>query len=175
MGREVLLLIASLSTHDPREIRLDDVLKRLQENRICVSVISVSPEMFVLKQICGKTGGTYSVALNGAHFQELLESHIKPPLCPSDAVVPELILMGFPCQDDQHVEQDKQCFVCPRCNARVREVPGSCPVCDLPLTSGPLLSRSFQHLFPMPALIKTKASGTLQNGRLTCGGCELSM
>merc|ERR1711972_361082 len=78
--REVLFLLASLSTHDPQEPSLDSVLRSLQETRVSVSVLSLSPELFVLKQVCSKTKGSCSVALDSGHFSVMLDGHIAPPI-----------------------------------------------------------------------------------------------
>jgi len=41
-------------------------------------------------------------------------------------------------------------YDCPRCQAKVSELPTSCPVCGLQLVVSPHLARSFHHLFPVP-------------------------
>jgi hypothetical protein len=40
-------------------------------------------------------------------------------------------------------------FSCPRCKARVGELPSRCHVCGLTLVSSPHLARSYHHLFPV--------------------------
>eukprot|EP00913_Durusdinium_trenchii_P030745 g28796.t2 len=52
--REVLILLAS------------DLLPTLRLKNIRVSVVSLSPEIFVLKNLCVETGGRFDVALNKA-------------------------------------------------------------------------------------------------------------
>lgn len=41
-------------------------------------------------------------------------------------------------------------YECPRCKARVKDVPCDCTTCGLKLIIAPMLSRSFHHLFPVP-------------------------
>ena len=40
-------------------------------------------------------------------------------------------------------------YTCPRCQARVVELPCQCHVCNLTLISSPHLARSYHHLFPV--------------------------
>mmetsp|Transcript_17730 Transcript_17730/g.25019 ORF Transcript_17730/g.25019 Transcript_17730/m.25019 type:complete len:718 (+) Transcript_17730:18-2171(+) len=41
-------------------------------------------------------------------------------------------------------------YICPRCHAKVSELPSDCAVCNLKLVLAPHLARSFHHLFPIP-------------------------
>ena len=68
-----------------------------------------------------------------------------------------MIRVGFP--ELQH-ESEALCachdilrsssYACPRCQARVCEVPTECPVCGLRLLSAPTLARSYHHIYPVP-------------------------
>ena len=40
-------------------------------------------------------------------------------------------------------------FTCPRCKARVGDLPSTCHVCGLTLVSSSQLARSYHHLFPV--------------------------
>ena len=40
-------------------------------------------------------------------------------------------------------------YTCPKCKARVAELPSQCHVCGLSLVSSPHLARSYHHLFPI--------------------------
>ena len=40
-------------------------------------------------------------------------------------------------------------YTCPKCKARVVELPSQCHVCGLSLVSSPHLARSYHHLFPV--------------------------
>ncbi|KAJ4960862.1 hypothetical protein NE237_020772 [Protea cynaroides] len=40
-------------------------------------------------------------------------------------------------------------YTCPRCKARVCELPTECGICGLTLVSSPHLARSYHHLFPI--------------------------
>lgn len=134
--REVLLLFASLGTADPVESPLESLTAPLREQHIRVSVVSMSPELHALKQICIQTDGTYSVALNTNHFMELLYGHLAAPACSAQAFVPKLVRMGFPRQVVEaaipaacacHLKPQARLFICPQCQARVCRVPGRCP------------------------------------------------
>ena len=49
-------------------------------------------------------------------------------------------------------------FVCPRCKARVKDLPCECHVCKLTLISSPHLARSYHHLFPVAPFEELSAS-----------------
>ncbi|KAJ9121629.1 hypothetical protein QFC22_002249 [Naganishia vaughanmartiniae] len=77
----------------------------------------------------------------------------KPP--PSD-----LMMMGFPTRLPIasplslcacHGAMRKGGYLCPRCGAKVCEVPTDCEVCGLMVVSSPHLARSYWFLFPVPS------------------------
>jgi len=45
-------------------------------------------------------------------------------------------------------------YICPRCRAKVSDLPTDCPVCGLKLVLAPHLARSFHHLFPVPPFVE---------------------
>lgn len=45
-------------------------------------------------------------------------------------------------------------YACPRCHARISELPADCAVCGLKLVLAPHLARSFHHLFPVAPFIE---------------------
>ena len=116
------------------------------------------------KRAAEETGGLYGVASSESHFEDLVSSHAPPPaVSPLEGSLggsgSELVQMGFP----QRLADDKSLsvfvgaeallqaggFVCPRCKARVKELPCECHVCRLTLISSPHLARSYHHLFPV--------------------------
>ncbi|KAJ9102428.1 hypothetical protein QFC21_002828 [Naganishia friedmannii] len=77
----------------------------------------------------------------------------KPP--PAD-----LMMMGFPTRLPIasplslcacHGAMRKGGYLCPRCGAKVCEVPTDCEVCGLMVVSSPHLARSYWFLFPVPS------------------------
>jgi transcription initiation factor TFIIH subunit 2 len=157
--------------------------------------VGVAAEVFVCKRAAEETGGKYGVASSEGHFEEIVSSHSPPPaVSPIDGSTggSELVQMGFP----QRLPDEKALavfigseavlqaggFVCPRCKARVRELPCECHVCKLTLISSPHLARSYHHLFPvMPyeelstselrSIGKALATTSGIDLRISCYGC----
>lgn len=177
-AREVLLLFASLSNWDPVEMHIDNIISLLEETRVRVSVVALSPEMHILRRICSQTGGTYCVGLDCKHFEKLLVDHVPAPQCGNWEPAPKLVKMGFPKQVFEvagpamcscHLQTRLRLFICPQCHARVCQVPGKCFACQLPLASAPLMARCLRHLNPLPPFVHVPDSRT----RVQCCGCHL--
>lgn len=49
-------------------------------------------------------------------------------------------------------------FTCPRCKARVLDLPSTCHVCGLTLVSSSQLARSYHHLFPVKPFVEISSS-----------------
>lgn len=60
--REVLLLYSALGTCDPGDIL--GTVQKCQVARIRCSVVGLAAELYICRQLCEKTGGGYSVAMN---------------------------------------------------------------------------------------------------------------
>ena len=67
-------------------------------------------------------------------------------------------MMGFPTRlpDSSlaslcvcHSLMKSEGFLCPRCSAKVCDVPTDCDICGLMIVSSPHLARSYHHLFPV--------------------------
>lgn len=179
--REVLILFASLNTFDAPETPLEGIAEPLQQRHVRVSVVSMSPEVFVLRRICTDTSGTYAVAMNQRHFDELMNEHLAAPECSTHAAVPKLVRMGFPRQVIEaavpaacacHLQPQVRLWICPQCEARVCRVPGRCFVCELPLASSPVLARTSRQLLPPPTFPIAKPDDRWLADRRCCG-CEL--
>lgn len=124
--------------------------------------------------------GTFGVALNEAHFKDLMFESVPPPAqraIPASIFGPQassggtasstssgtgagsdLLIMGFPTQIPAssppslcmcHTELKRQGYICPRCLAKLCDVPTDCDVCGLMIVSSPHLARSYHHLFPV--------------------------
>lgn len=137
------------------------------------------------------------MVLDQDHLHELVHAHIVPP--PSaqrkisrgeaseaggggdgDAAgdAGGLVQMGFPTKlRSEHValcachkRWATVGFECPRCRARVCDIPRSCPACSLPLVSSAQLARSYHHLFPVPAFNEVPQTECAVDA--TCSGCD---
>lgn len=107
------------------------------------------------------------MAMNEGHFKDLLFELIPPPAqralsraAGAGATNPaaDLMMMGFPTRLPDasppslcvcHSELHSEGFLCPRCLAKVCDVPTDCDICDLMVVSSPHLARSYHHLFPV--------------------------
>jgi len=155
--REVVLALSSLSSHD----QMDDwdVFKSIAQcarAKVRVSVVGVGGELHIIRRCARDTGGSYQVATSEARLRELLEEHLVPPAAAMDAPA-SLVEMGFAERNAEsgppgfvgpECRVESGGFTCPRCRARVREIPARCHVCRLLLISSPHLAMSYHHLFP---------------------------
>ncbi|SAM85529.1 probable SSL1-TFIIH subunit (transcription initiation factor), factor B [Ustilago bromivora] len=76
-SREILAIFGSLTTCDPGNIH--DTINTLVKDNIRVSIVHLAAEVKVFKDVCTRTGGTFSVALNEGHFHDSLFEHVPPP------------------------------------------------------------------------------------------------
>ncbi|KAK7057112.1 VWFA domain-containing protein [Favolaschia claudopus] len=164
-SREILIIFGSLTTCDPGNIH--ETLDACVANKIRISVVALAAEMKICRELCDKTGGQFGVALNEGHFKDLLFELIPPPAqkaltraagAGATNLAADLMMMGFPTRlpDSSppslcvcHSELRSEGFLCPRCLAKVCDVPTDCDVCDLMIVSSPHLARSYHHLFPV--------------------------
>ncbi|XP_022157930.1 general transcription factor IIH subunit 2 [Momordica charantia] len=154
--REVLILYSALNSCDPGDIM--ETIQKCKTSKIRCSVIGLTAEIFICRHLCQETGGSYSIALDESHFKELLLEHAPPPPAIADSAMPNLIKMGFPQRAAESSIAICSChkeakvgggYTCPRCKARVCELPTECRICGLTLISSPHLARSYHHLFPI--------------------------
>ncbi|KAF8558061.1 TFIIH basal transcription factor complex, subunit SSL1 [Imleria badia] len=160
-SREILIIFGSLTTCDPGNIH--DTLEACVKHKIRISVVALAAEMKICRDMCDKTGGLFGVAMNEGHFKDLLFELVPPPA--QRAVVraganpaADLMMMGFPTRlpDSSppslcacHSDMKSEGFLCPRCMAKVCDVPTDCDICGLMIVSSPHLARSYHHLFPV--------------------------
>ncbi|XVF47131.1 hypothetical protein PTKIN_Ptkin03bG0084400 [Pterospermum kingtungense] len=185
--REVLILYSAVSSCDPGDIM--ENIQKSKKSKIRRSVIGLAAEMFMCKHLCQETGGTDSVALDESHFKELILEHAPPPPAIAEFAIANLIKMGFPqraaegsvsiclCHKEAKVGAD---YTCPRCEARVCELPPECRVCGLTLVSSPHLARSYHHLFPIAPFDEVPPSPSDLNDpksklQRNCFGCQQSL
>uniref|UniRef100_A0A1I7VGJ0 Nucleolar protein 14 n=1 Tax=Loa loa TaxID=7209 RepID=A0A1I7VGJ0_LOALO len=159
-SREVILIVASLSTCDPSNIF--GTFELLKRYHIRCSVISLSAEVFIFRKLCSATSGCHNVILDSTHFEVILNEHANPPISSRNAES-SVVRMGFPahesidspsfclCHQSEIRPSGGRGFFCPQCGARYCSLPVECRICKLTLISAPQLARSLHNLLPLPA------------------------
>lgn len=120
------------------------------------------------------------------HLKELVLEHAPPPPAIAEFAVANLIKMGFPQRTAEGVISICSChkeakvgggYTCPRCKARICELPTECCICGLTLVSSPHLARSYHHLFPIRPFddISPSVLKDLHKLPKNCYGCQLSL
>ena len=178
--REVLCLLASLSTCDPGDIMktVQDVVKE----KVRVSMVGLAAEVHIFKLIAQKTGGSYGVALDQEHMENLVMMHATPPPSAKDEEDKNsLVSVGFPSQASsapgaacfvgEACTLASGAFICPQCKGKTMEVPSQCHICGLTLLASPHLARSYHHLFPVEPYKEVK--GGCSAGE--CRGCFMPL
>ncbi|KAL5712311.1 General transcription factor IIH subunit 2 [Ranunculus cassubicifolius] len=183
--REVLILYSALSTCDPGDIM--ETIQKCKKSKIRCSVVGLSAEIYICKHLCQETGGSYTVAVDESHFKELVLEHAPPPPAIAEFAVSNLIKMGFPQRAAEGVISFCAChkevkvgggYTCPRCKARVCELPTECQICGLTLVSSPHLARSYHHLFPITPFDEVSAtsmSNSMRSLPQACFGCQQTL
>ncbi|KAH9935541.1 TFIIH basal transcription factor complex subunit SSL1 [Fomitopsis serialis] len=183
-SREIIVIFGSLTTCDPGNIH--DTLAECVKDRIRISVVALAAEMKICRELCDKTGGQFGVALNEGHFKDLLFELIPPPAqralnARGGAAAPaDLMLMGFPTRLPDtsppslcacHSQLKSEGFLCPRCGAKVCDVPTDCDICGLMIVSSPHLARSYHHLFPVKTYQAVMNLDDTPDSGSTCHAC----
>ncbi|GAA6045339.1 General transcription and DNA repair factor IIH subunit SSL1 [Rhodotorula toruloides] len=168
-SREVIVILGSLTTTDPTNIH--QTIAETEAERIRVNIIGLSADMKICRDICEQTNGVYRVARDDLAFRDLLFEFVLPPptFAPSKSHVlggpspaaptssadlmqmgfPGLISSTFPGVCSCHGKLKTTGYSCPRCKARLCDVPTECRVCGLTVVNAPQLARSYRHLFPV--------------------------
>lgn len=119
-----------------------------------------------------------------AHFKELLLEHAPPPPAIAEFAVANLVQMGFPQKETEGAISICSChkeakvggaYICPRCRARVCDLPTECQICGLTLVSSPHLARSYHHLFPVAPFKEVPWNSFLQKLPKSCFGCQQNL
>ncbi|EMD32151.1 hypothetical protein CERSUDRAFT_119123 [Gelatoporia subvermispora B] len=186
-SREITIIFGSLTTCDPGNIH--DTLEDCIKDRIRISIVALAAEMKICRDLCDKTGGQFGVALNEGHFKDLLFELIPPPVAralartggaPANPAA-DLMIMGFPTRLPDtsppglcvcHSKLKSEGFLCPRCRAKVCDVPTDCDICGLMIVSSPHLARSYHHLFPVKAYQAVISLEDTPNPAPSCHGCS---
>lgn len=198
-SREILIIMGSLTTCDPGDIKA--TIEHLKADGIRCSMISLSAEIGICRQLANSTGGTYGAILDDSHFKDQLLAHVDPPPAAKTQEF-ALIKMGFPhaqqpseegqppgagggqkegpqltmcmCHIDSTDEPSKLNTIgyhCPQCFSKYCELPVECLSCGLTLVSAPHLARSYHHLFPVPHF-KEAALSDVQVFAESCYACK---
>ncbi|BGP42588.1 hypothetical protein JCM10450v2_006694 [Rhodotorula kratochvilovae] len=168
-SREVIIILGSLTTCDPTNIH--QTILDTEKERIRVNIIGLSADMKICRDIAEQTKGVYRVARDDFAFRDLLFEFVSPPptFAPSKSHVlggpssapptssADLMQMGFPALVHStypgmcscHGKLKTSGYSCPRCKARLCDVPTECRVCGLTVVNAPQLARSYRHLFPV--------------------------
>ncbi|KWU42712.1 Ssl1-domain-containing protein, partial [Rhodotorula sp. JG-1b] len=169
-SREVIIILGSLTTCDPTNIH-DTISQVEQQRRIRVNIIGLSADVKICRDICDHTRGVYRVARDDLAFRDLLFEFVSPPptitaassrshllggASSSSSAAADLMQMGFPALLTTtypgvcacHGKLKTSGYGCPRCKARLCDVPTECRVCGLTVVNAPQLARSYRHLFP---------------------------
>lgn len=149
--REVIVVYGSIRTCDVGSI--DESIEELKKMRARCSVISVAPEVRILRALATQTEGSFGVALHRDHFRTLLMQHTQPPAW-LEGLQPCLIRVGFPSFKESATAALCSChsiprfraYTCPLCSAKLCDVPCRCLCCSLHLLSPADVSRSFHSL-----------------------------
>ncbi|TBU30290.1 TFIIH basal transcription factor complex subunit SSL1 [Dichomitus squalens] len=185
-SREIVVIFGSLTTCDPGNIH--DTLDECVKDRIRISIVALAAEMKVCRELCDKTGGQFGVAMNEGHFKDLLFELIPPPAQRAVArtgggPAADLMIMGFPMRLPDtsppslcvcHSQMKSEGFLCPRCLAKVCDVPTDCDICGLMIVSSPHLARSYHHLFPVKPYSAVMTLDDTPEPSKRCHGCAVA-
>ncbi|KAI0051216.1 TFIIH basal transcription factor complex, subunit SSL1 [Auriscalpium vulgare] len=187
-SREILIVFGSLTTVDPGNIY--DTLQSCIKEKIRISLVALAAEMKICRELCDKTGGQFGVAMNEGHFKDLIFELIPPPAQRAVAratgggttnPAADLMMMGFPTRLPDtappalcvcHAELRPAGFLCPRCGAKICDVPTDCDVCGLMIVSSPHLARSYHHLFPVKPYIPISSLDGAPKPTKHCHACS---
>lgn len=197
--REILYISASLTSVDPGSIY--HTIDKLVEDRIQTSVISLAAEMHILKEVCARTGGDFGVVMGEDHYKELLQKHVPPRVISERPTAQkeyeaDLLVMGFPkrlpfnapaslcachgrvfssAKAQSHLEGGGAAagYTCPRCSAKVCQVPTDCPVCGITIIMSTHLARSYHHLFPVGNYRPVTWESVTESSAPACFACEV--
>ncbi|WFD31614.1 hypothetical protein MSPP1_002653 [Malassezia sp. CBS 17886] len=195
--REILFLSGSLTSVDPGNIY--QTIDKLVEDRIQVSAVSLAAEVHILKELCQRTGGDFNVVLNEDHYKDLLQKHVPPRVVSEpqghrdEYAGADLLVMGFPrrlpfsappslcaCHGrlvapsaSVSADGDAAGYACPRCHAKVCQVPTDCPVCGITIIMSTHLARSYHHLFPVKNFVPVNWDSVTRGADAACFACRM--
>ncbi|KAK3387083.1 putative transcription factor [Podospora didyma] len=181
--REVLIIYGALLSSDPGDIH--DTITSLIADHIRVSVVGLSAQVAICKELCSRTNdgdeGNYAVALHEQHFRELFLAVTTPPVTrTAEQNNASLLMMGFPSRvlaSKDHVSlcachnrPSREGYSCTRCRTKVCRLPAECPVCGLTLILSTHLARSYHHLFPLRGWVEVPWAEAARS--TSCFSCQ---
>ncbi len=187
--REVLILFGSLLSSDPSDIHA--TIAALVSSRITVTIIGLAAQVAICLTMATRTNPslppsqTYNVALNEAHYRDLLMRATTPPTTPNSTaedsgVKSSLLMMGFPSRIVDptptlcacHSRPTRGGYLCSRCSSKVCSLPTQCSACGLTLILSTHLARSYHHLFPLRNWREVSWGRASASGQRVCFGCQ---
>lgn len=187
--REVLILFGSLLSSDPGDIHA--TISALVSSHITVTIIGLAAQVAICLTLATRTNPslppsqTYNVALNEAHYRDLLMRATTPPTTPhptteDSGVKSSLLMMGFPSRivDPSptlcacHSRPTRGGYLCSRCSSKVCSLPTQCPACGLTLILSTHLARSYHHLFPLRNWREVSWPRASNSSQKVCFGCQ---
>lgn len=193
-SREIIIVTSSISTCDPGNVY--DTMQDVSQSRIKCSVMSLEPEMFVLKTLTKITGGEYHTIMNEVNFKDVLYRFIEPPIFKYELTEPKTnqLYIAFPKEKktmticECHKQFKTNHYECPNCGFCYCELPIQCKVCNATLLYSHHFARSYHFMFPVKPFeyhcveYQLEKSETTQRTRqiqipendavLTCSGCQ---
>lgn len=148
-------------------------------NSLVTWTLDTIARMTIPNAVFCATAGVYRVARDDLAFRDLLFEFVSPPptiaatassrshllggasTSSSSAAAADLMQMGFPALLTTtypgvcacHGKLKTSGYGCPRCKARLCDVPTECRVCGLTVVNAPQLARSYRHLFPVRGVV----------------------
>jgi transcription initiation factor TFIIH subunit 2 len=179
--RELLIVFSSLSTTDPGNI--DATIAEAVEQKIRISIVCLTAEIYVCKRIALATGGSFHVAVDNRHLVTIMRELTtpSPQLAQDRSMQADFVYMGFPRRvvephasyvfDGKSTRLSCTAYVCPRCFSKTSEIPTQCNSCTLQLNSSSHIARSFHHICPVPMFEELDAAAAMS----AAGGASTSM
>ena len=187
--REVLILFGSLLSSDPGDVHA--TISALVSCHINVTIIGLAAQVAICLTLATRTNPslppsqTYNVALNEAHYRDLLMRATTPPptlysSAEDSGVKSSLLMMGFPSRIMDsgptlcacHSRPTRGGYLCSRCCCKVCSLPTQCPACGLTLILSTHLARSYHHLFPLRNWREVSWTRASISGQKVCFGCQ---
>eukprot|EP00918_Siedleckia_nematoides_P060508 GHVU01132037.1.p1 GENE.GHVU01132037.1~~GHVU01132037.1.p1 ORF type:complete len:401 (+),score=26.10 GHVU01132037.1:171-1373(+) len=163
--KEVIVIYGSLKTCDAKPI--EDCIDELKAGNYRLSVVMLSPEMYILRRMAEESGGSFGVAMNREHLRQLVMDHVRAPIWTKEEMMPRLVLMGFP--DYEEKSHETLCFChnkwstggykCPKCQAKACEVPCKCSVCGMHLASSIDICRTHRQIYSPKEFLQLSGGG----------------
>lgn len=183
--REVLLIVSSLSSCDPGDVKAS--IRRVEEKSIRCSVLALQAETYVCRLLAKRTRGAFAVICDYDHLRQELGRELAPPpvAAGGGGIAKCLIQMGLPARETGrnatlcacHAALTRTGYACPQCGAKHCQLPTCCAVCGLVLVSSQHLARSTRHLFPLPPFAAAARARADEAGAAArpCAACACAL